>query len=84
MPLAKYSFLLLWGRLGDIYGKRNMFIYGSVWVAITTAINPFLPNEIVFDLFRGLQGLVSTSQPASQPATLTRAPERQYRVRQLT
>lgn len=50
-------FLLLWGRIGDLYGKRRVFVYGSLWVAVTTAINPFLPNEIAFDVFRGLQGL---------------------------
>ena len=52
-------FLLFWGRIGDIYGKRKIFIWGSAWVAITTLVNPFLTNEIAFDLFRGLQGLVS-------------------------
>ncbi|KAK3938802.1 major facilitator superfamily-domain-containing protein [Diplogelasinospora grovesii] len=50
-------FLLLWGRIADIYGKRKIFIWGSAWVAVTTVVNPFLPNEIAFDLFRGLQGL---------------------------
>ncbi|KAK4221809.1 aminotriazole resistance protein [Podospora fimiseda] len=50
-------FLLLWGRIADIYGKRIIFIYGSAWFAITMLVNPFLPNEIAFDLFRGLQGL---------------------------
>lgn len=51
-------FLLLWGRIGDIYGKRKVFIIGSLWVAVTTACNPFIPNEIGFDIFRALQGLV--------------------------
>ncbi|KAK3502967.1 major facilitator superfamily-domain-containing protein [Neurospora crassa] len=55
--LAFGCFLLLWGRIADIYGKRKIFIWGSAWVAITTVINPFLPNEIAFDFFRGLQGL---------------------------
>jgi MFS family permease len=54
-------FLLLWGRIADIYGKRLIFIWGSAWVAVTMAANPFLPNEIAFDVFRGLQGLVSLS-----------------------
>lgn len=54
-------FLLLWGRIGDIYGKRKVFIIGSLWVAVTTACNPFIPNEIGFDIFRALQGLVSLS-----------------------
>ncbi|KAK4183405.1 major facilitator superfamily domain-containing protein [Podospora australis] len=50
-------FLLLWGRIADVYGKRKIFIWGSAWFALTMLINPFLPNEIAFDLFRGLQGL---------------------------
>ncbi|CAK3743617.1 drug resistance [Lecanosticta acicola] len=50
-------FLLLWGRLADVYGKRIIFIYGSAWVSVITLICPFLPNEIGFDIFRGLQGL---------------------------
>jgi MFS family permease len=59
--LAFGCFLLLWGRIADIYGKRRIFIYGSAWVAVTTAVNPFIPNEIGFDLFRGLQGLGSAA-----------------------
>jgi MFS family permease len=54
-------FLLFWGRVADIYGKRSIFIWGSAWFALTTLVNPFLPNEIAFDLFRGLQGLVGDS-----------------------
>lgn len=50
-------FLLLWGRLADVYGKRLIFIYGSAWVCLVTLICPFIPNEIGFDVFRGLQGL---------------------------
>lgn len=50
-------FLLLWGRIADIYGKRSIFVLGSAFVAVTMIINPFIPNEIGFNLFRGLQGL---------------------------
>ncbi|KAF2643611.1 MFS general substrate transporter, partial [Massarina eburnea CBS 473.64] len=50
-------FLLLWGRLADVYGKRIIFIWGSAWVTVTSIILPFVPNEIGFDVFRGLQGL---------------------------
>lgn len=55
--LAFGCFLLLWGRLADVYGKRLIFIYGSAWVCLVTLICPFIPNEIGFDVFRGLQGL---------------------------
>ncbi len=51
-------FLLLWGRIADIFGKRFIFVAGSVWVTVATAVNPLMPNEIAFDLFRGLHGLV--------------------------
>ena len=50
-------FLLLWGRLADVYGKRLIFIWGSGWVCLMTLICPFVPNEIGFDVLRGLQGL---------------------------
>ncbi|KAM3434790.1 hypothetical protein NHJ13734_005857 [Beauveria thailandica] len=50
-------FLLLWGRIADIFGKRFIFIAGSIWVTLATALNPLMPNEIAFDFFRGLHGL---------------------------
>ncbi|GKT48276.1 drug resistance protein YOR378W [Colletotrichum spaethianum] len=50
-------FLLLWGRIADIYDKRIIFIAGTAWLSIMTLANPFIPNEIAFNLFRGLQGL---------------------------
>ena len=48
---------MLWGRLADVYGKRLIFIWGSAWVCVVTLVCPFIPNEIGFDIFRGLQGL---------------------------
>ena len=50
-------FLLLWGRIADVCGKRTVFIWGSAWVCLTTLVCPFIPSEIGFDIFRGLQGL---------------------------
>jgi len=55
--LAFACCLLLWGRIADLVGKRLIFVTGSAFVAVTMIINPFLKNEIAFDLFRGLQGL---------------------------
>lgn len=48
---------LLWGRLADVYGKRLIFLIGSAWIAVASVIVPFMPDEISFDIFRGLQGL---------------------------
>ncbi|KAF2744692.1 MFS general substrate transporter [Sporormia fimetaria CBS 119925] len=50
-------FLLLWGRLADVFGKRLIFILGSAWITVASICVPFMPNEISFDVFRGLQGL---------------------------
>ena len=50
-------FLLLWGRLADVFGKRLIFLLGSAWVCITLIALPFCPNEISFDVLRGLGGL---------------------------
>ncbi|KAK4991785.1 hypothetical protein LTR50_001602 [Elasticomyces elasticus] len=50
-------FLLLWGRLADVYGKRLIFIWGSAWVTVVAVATPFAPTEIGFDILRGLQGL---------------------------
>lgn len=33
-----------------------IFIFGSIVVAVSTLLVPFMPNEISFDVFRGLQG----------------------------
>ncbi|KAM9876577.1 major facilitator superfamily transporter [Verticillium dahliae] len=55
--LAFGCFLLLWGRIADIYGKRLIFVAGSAWAAVMTLANAFVPNEIAFNLFRGLHGL---------------------------
>ncbi|KAF2801053.1 MFS general substrate transporter, partial [Melanomma pulvis-pyrius CBS 109.77] len=54
-------FLLLWGRLADVYGKRLIFLWGSVWVTVTSVALPFVPSEIGFNIFRGLQGLGSAA-----------------------
>jgi len=50
-------FLLLWGKVGDIYGKRLVFLLGGVWVAVTSLATAFSPSEIVFDILRALSGL---------------------------
>ena len=50
-------FLVLWGRLADVYGKRPIFILGSAWLCVTTLVCPFVPDAIGFNVMRGLQGL---------------------------
>ncbi|KKF95846.1 Drug resistance protein [Ceratocystis platani] len=42
---------------GASFMNRLIFVMGTAWIAIMLAINPFINNEIAFDLVRGLQGL---------------------------
>lgn len=50
-------FLLLWGKVGDMYGKRLVFLLGGLWVAATSLATAFSPSEIAFDILRALSGL---------------------------
>jgi hypothetical protein len=54
-------FLLLWGRLADVYGRRLIFLWGSAFFSLTSIITPFVLNEIGFDILRGLQGLAAAA-----------------------
>ncbi|KAL2019318.1 hypothetical protein VTK56DRAFT_9785 [Thermocarpiscus australiensis] len=54
-PLTFGRFLLLWGRIAVVYGKRKILVWGSAWLAATVLVNTFLPNEIAFDLLPHLR-----------------------------
>lgn len=49
--------MLLWGRLADLLGRRKVFITGAAFITVVTALVPFAPNEVAFDILRALQGL---------------------------
>ncbi|KAK0113476.1 hypothetical protein ONS95_013733 [Cadophora gregata] len=55
--LTAGSFLLLAGKLADVYGKRWLFILGSFWLAATTLGAAFSPVEICMYVMRALQGV---------------------------
>jgi MFS family permease len=57
--LTSGSFLLLFGKLADVYGKRLMFILGSLWFGATSLGVAFSPVEICLYAMRALQGVVS-------------------------
>jgi MFS family permease len=45
------------GRMGDIYGKKLIFVLGWVWLGLFNLATGFAPNEIVYDVFRALAGI---------------------------
>ncbi|GAB6983741.1 MFS transporter [Nocardioides pyridinolyticus] len=55
--LAFGGFLLLGGRLGDLYGRRRIFMIGLATFAIASLLGGFAQNEALLLGARGLQGL---------------------------
>jgi len=55
--LAFGGLLLLGGRLGDLYGRRRIFMLGLVIFAVASALGGLAQNEAMLLGSRGLQGL---------------------------
>ncbi|HET8561952.1 MAG TPA: MFS transporter [Marmoricola sp.] len=55
--LAFGGLLLLGGRLGDLYGRRRVFMLGVTIFAIASGLGGLAQNELMLIGSRGLQGL---------------------------
>ena len=55
--LAAAVFLVPFGRIADIYGRRKIFIYGIVIFTISSFFCAISPSVIVLIIFRILQGM---------------------------
>src|SRR5690606_14002996 len=55
--LAFGGLLLLGGRLGDLYGRRRVFMFGVVLFALASALGGVAQNEAMLLGSRGLQGV---------------------------
>ncbi len=55
--LTLAGLLLLGGTLGDSYGRRKMFVIGTVWFAIASLLCGLAPNAPVLIAARALQGV---------------------------
>ncbi|MCJ1435460.1 hypothetical protein MMC27_004833 [Xylographa pallens] len=54
------SFILVAGRLGDIFGYKNLFLLGWVWFSLWSLIaglSVYAHSEIFFDFCRAMQGM---------------------------
>lgn len=54
--LAFGGLLLLGGRLGDLYGRRRMFMYGLIIFAVASGLGGLATNEALLLAARALQG----------------------------
>lgn len=55
--LTSGSFLLLFGTLSDLYGRKRILLASYVWFSFWCLVSGFMKNHIVFDVMRGLQGI---------------------------
>jgi EmrB/QacA subfamily drug resistance transporter len=73
--LAFGGLLLLGGRLGDLYGRRRIFMIGLATFAIASLIGGFAQNEAMLLGSRGLQGLgAALASPAALALITTTFP----------
>jgi EmrB/QacA subfamily drug resistance transporter len=49
--------LVTGGRLGDIFGRRRMFLFGVIVFALSSLAIGFAPNDTVLVAFRAVQGI---------------------------
>jgi EmrB/QacA subfamily drug resistance transporter len=55
--LSLAGLLLLGGTLGDRYGRRKVFVIGTVWFALASLLCGLAPNATTLILARALQGV---------------------------
>ena len=56
------------GRLGDIFGRRRMFLFGVIVFGVSSAAIGFAPNDTTLVAFRAVQGIGAAFM---MPATLS-------------
>ncbi|KAF9957571.1 hypothetical protein BGZ72_001661 [Mortierella alpina] len=60
------GFLLLAGRVGDMFGHRNVFLAGQVWFGLWSIVISFSTSPVMFCITRALQGIgASMSVPTA-------------------
>ncbi len=73
--LAFGGLLLLGGRLGDLYGRRKIFMIGLVIFAVASLLGGLAQNEALLLGARGLQGLgAALASPAALALITTTFP----------
>jgi EmrB/QacA subfamily drug resistance transporter len=83
--LTLAGFLMLSGRLGDIYGHKKLFIIGVLFFSLASLAGGLAPSEIVLIVARIVQGLGAAMASATGLSILAVAfPEGKERNRALS
>ncbi|MBM4162031.1 MAG: MFS transporter [Ignavibacteria bacterium] len=69
--LAAAMFLVPFGRLADIHGRKRAFISGTILYTLVSLLSAFAPNGVVLILLRGLQGVAAAMIFGTGVAILT-------------
>ncbi|KAK0467833.1 putative efflux transporter [Desarmillaria tabescens] len=65
-PLSAGCLLLMFGRIADLYGRKKVYCFGALWLAVFTLGVSFANNAMTLDILRGLQGVgAAATIPAS-------------------
>lgn len=80
--LASVIFLVPFGKLGDSIGRTKMFLYGTIFFAITTFSCAFVNNSTMLISVRFLQGISSAMMTSTLMAIVISAfpPEKRGKV----
>jgi len=69
--LAAAMFLVPFGRLADIHGRKRVFISGTILYTFVSLSSAFAPNGLVLILLRGLHGVAAAMIFGTGVAILT-------------
>ncbi|KAF9141122.1 hypothetical protein BGX30_005391 [Mortierella sp. GBA39] len=79
------GFLLLSGRVGDMYGHRRVFLAGQIWFGVWSLVISFSTSPAMFCITRALQGIgAAMSVPTALGLITTTFPAGPKRTRALS
>src|SRR5688500_6084062 len=79
--LTLASLILLGGALGDRYGRRRIFVIGTVWFAAASLLCGVAPTPVVLVVARLLQGVGAALLTPGSLAIITSVFEPDHRGR---
>ncbi|KZP15059.1 efflux transporter [Athelia psychrophila] len=71
--LSSGCFLVFFGRLADLHGRKRVFIAGSAWLMAFSLGLGFVNDEITLDILRGFQGIGAAATIPSSVGILAAA-----------
>lgn len=71
--LASAIFLVPFGRVGDIWGRTKMFLYGNIFFALATLLCAFATNAGMLIVMRFLQGVAAAMMTSTTMALVISA-----------